>query len=32
MKTKEIYYIIKKNGQYIILNEANYNLHLLGLL
>jgi hypothetical protein len=27
---KEKYYIIKKNGQYLILNEVNYILHLLG--
>lgn len=27
---KEKFYIIKKNKQYLILNEANYMLHLLG--
>jgi hypothetical protein len=26
----EKYYLVKKDGQYLILNEANYMLHLLG--
>jgi hypothetical protein len=27
---KEKFYLVKRNGQYLILNEANYLLHLLG--